>query len=399
MQRQNDSAPFIVSYQVGLERMVALVSLLFGMALISLIIFGTYERKIELPGYIFPEDGQVNIFSRLTGQIEYINITEQQYVKKGDSLFSISYERATPNGRSQERISDLIDKNGNSLNNDNKTIATRHNAQLQDLFRAMENKKKQIENIIGQINISKKSIDDRINMLARYETLVKEGYMSSILLTEKTNELNTARGAEENLKLQKLQLEKELFVLVGERNDSRQKFQIDTGLISRETIKNAKDAILSETSLHETFVAPVDGYVTGLMIKKGQYIDEKEIVLAIIPKNSKYLLEMNASSKDVAFIKENVNIKIMYDAFPYQKFGIHRGNIQTVSLASLPKSNGQDKDIEHYRIVATINEACIFAYGRCEKIKPGMKAKVLIPTEKRSIASWMFNPMYSLLGQ
>lgn len=395
----DDSAHYLVDYRSGAEKVIAFCSLLVAGCLVALVLFGTYERKVELTGFVFPENGQVNVSSRFPGQIEAIHVVDQQYVNKGTVLFDLSFEKATPSGNSQSQISELIKKTGSSLDSEYGAIWKRYKEQKANLSENVENKAQQIDSIKKQMEIADSSIKNLQSLVQTYDLLVQSKDISTNSWLEKRNELNVEKNKRENLNLQKLQLEKEVISLNGEARDLDQRIRMDSESANREAIKNSKEALLSEASLHETFIAPIDGYVTGLAIKNGQYIASGKVVLGIVPKESEFDLEMTAPSKDIAFIREKASIKILYDAFPYQKFGIYQGAVKTVSLSALPTSNEQDRDVERYRIVAKIHEPCVMAYGRCEGIKPGMKARVLIATESRSIASWIFNPMYSLVGQ
>jgi membrane fusion protein len=89
----------------------------------------------------------------------------------------------------------------------------------------------------------------------------------------------------------------------------------------------------------------------------------------------------------------------MYDAFPYQHFGTYRGKVVHVSQTILTSSDaaGPIKLSEpSYRVTAALEKFAIDAYGRTIPLQPDMHLKADIILEKRSLMSWLTNPLRTI---
>ena len=52
-----------------------------------------------------------------------------------------------------------------------------------------------------------------------------------------------------------------------------------------------------------------------------------------------------------------------------------------------------------YRVVVALRTQTVQAYGKAERLKPGMVLDADILGEKRSLIEWVFEPLYSLKGK
>ncbi len=53
----------------------------------------------------------------------------------------------------------------------------------------------------------------------------------------------------------------------------------------------------------------------------------------------------------------------------------------------------------YYRVVVSLGQQYITAYGRAESLRPGMLVDADILGESRRIIEWIFEPLYSVVGK
>lgn len=72
------------------EYVTASVLIIIAMMILSYLFFGTYTKKIELPGWLVAADGQTNVYTEYSGYVSALWVKEQQNVEKGQKLFEIT---------------------------------------------------------------------------------------------------------------------------------------------------------------------------------------------------------------------------------------------------------------------------------------------------------------------
>jgi membrane fusion protein len=145
--------------------------------------------------------------------------------------------------------------------------------------------------------------------------------------------------------------------------------------------------------------APTTGRVSTLQATVGQNAEPQRLQLEIIPQDSILQAELFLPARAVGFVEAGQPVRIMYDAFPYQHFGTYRAEVVKVSQTILTSSDvaGPIKLTEpSYRVTAALERPDIDAYGKAVALQPDMLLKADIILEKRSLISWLTNPLRSV---
>ena len=97
-------------------------------------------------------------------------------------------------------------------------------------------------------------------------------------------------------------------------------------------------------------------------------------------------------------MREGQDVRILYDAFPYQKFGTYRGRVLKVSETILTGNDVvgpiQLKE-PAYRVTAALERPDIDAYGQKIPLRPDMLLKADVILDKRALMSWLLDPLLS----
>jgi membrane fusion protein len=136
----------------------------------------------------------------------------------------------------------------------------------------------------------------------------------------------------------------------------------------------------------------------------GQTIDLNKPLATIAPSGSKLQANLFAKSRSVGFIKPGAKVLLRYQAFPYQKFGHHKGTVSSISRTALSSSEFStfihSTDGEPlYRIVVDLDSQYISAYGEKYSLHAGMMVDADILLEKRNLYEWILEPIFSLSGK
>ena len=92
-------------------------------------------------------------------------------------------------------------------------------------------------------------------------------------------------------------------------------------------------------------------------------------------------------------------MKLMYDAFPYQKFGLAGGQIIDVSPVALrPDEIGIATETPEllYKVRIKLTEQAMAAFGKSHSLQPGMELSADIILEERRVVDWLLEPLKSI---
>ena len=89
-----------------------------------------------------------------------------------------------------------------------------------------------------------------------------------------------------------------------------------------------------------------------------------------------------------------------YQAYPYQKFGHHRGTVIRISRSAVVATGNDGLDREpYYRVLVALDRQSILAYGNAEALRPGMRLDADILGERRKLYEWALEPLYAVRGR
>ena len=129
-----------------------------------------------------------------------------------------------------------------------------------------------------------------------------------------------------------------------------------------------------------------------------------------MPAGATLRAQLFAPSSAVGFVRPTQPVLLRYQAFPYQKFGHHAGQVLQVSrtplqaaeLASLPlpeslKAAPSAEPL--YRITVLLDEQAVQAYGQAQPLAAGMQLEADVLLDRRRLIEWIFEPLFSVAGK
>jgi membrane fusion protein len=120
--------------------------------------------------------------------------------------------------------------------------------------------------------------------------------------------------------------------------------------------------------------------------------------LEIIPLDSTLQAQLFFPTRAFGFVRPGQQVRILYDAFPYQKFGTYRGSVTKVSQTILTSNDATGPitlNEPAYRVTVAPERPDIDAYGLKMPLQPGMLLKADVILEKRSLMRWLLDPLLS----
>lgn len=390
----------------------SLMTILFlSITLLIILFFLFFEtaRKAQIYGLLVPTSGVIRVFPLQAGVIKEIRIKEGQFVREGQILFVLSSERSNVSAHSTETvISELLKQRRDSFRMELQQIqaqAKLRHASLQERLLGLRN---EIQRLDQQALMQQQRIFLSEQTLARFTELKATNYISTAKLQEQEAELLDQRQRLLEIERTRSATQRDLANTEIEDQEIVVQALRDENSMRRNISTLEQDLTENESRREIPIKARQSGAVTTITANIGQSISSTTLLALILPEGSNLEAEMYVPSRAVGFIKSGMTAELRYQAFPYQKFGLHAARVREVATTSvrpeeLPTSAGALPGIASsepiYRIRLELGQQTIRAYGSAMPLRSGMLVDASIVLERRKLYEWVLEPLFSVSGR
>ena len=367
--------------------------------LLCFLTIAQYARKETVIGYLTPTFGTAKIFVPQQGFIKKLHVKEGQEVAEGDPLLTVVTSQISANGDdvnatvlavlAQQR--DVVER---QIAAEERRTASEHD-RLTSTIKGIEGETAQLED---QRNIQNERLMLSESFVSTGAKLSASGALPPIELKRREQ---AALEQRQNL----ASLDQHITARRTQLTDARHTLE-QLPIVAAERIRVLRNDLSSieqrvaEVDGRRAYVikAPTSGRVSTLQATVGQIADPRHMQLEIIPLDSTLQAELFFPTRAFGFVRPGQQVRILYDAFPYQKFGTYRGSVRKVSHTILT-SNDTTGPITlkepAYRVTVALERPDIDAYGLKMPLQPDMLLKADVVLEQRSLMKWLLGPVLS----
>ncbi len=179
--------------------------------------------------------------------------------------------------------------------------------------------------------------------------------------------------------------------IAHEREASQMRHTYETAQLRLEQARKRIDRTLEAES--DLILAPESGIVTQVMVNAmGQVISKGQALIALAPASAPVVAEVMVLNKDVGLLKPGQLVKLKYDAYAFQNFGIKRGWLTSISPdAVIDESVGTI-----FKCVVELEENTMRVKGYDKPLMFGMKGTAEIMTDRQSVLLMLLSPLRQL---
>ncbi|HTM79919.1 HlyD family secretion protein [Asticcacaulis sp.] len=143
------------------------------------------------------------------------------------------------------------------------------------------------------------------------------------------------------------------------------------------------------------------GEVTNIQVRVGEVVAGNQTMGLVVPDGirSAQRAELWVPSRAVGFIRPGNTVRVMFDAFPYQTFGVGKGRVVDVSSAPLMPNElpiPLETKEQMYRVVVALDGDALTAYGRKRVLLPGMRLTADVVLDEKSFLDWLLDPLLAI---
>lgn len=357
----------------------------------------TMPEKVTAQFVLVPVRGADPVKATRGGIVAEVLASEGQAVNKGDVLVTLRSETAGDRTAEMQTVQTRLAGAGESVVNARLRNEQQRLADEQEIRRLADRVKHldvQIANKRRQLALTKQMTDS-------YEKLYREGIASQAQLiakqledSELTSEIERLMADQNDTRAEHEKWRLEMWSRQTEFRENERKFKEETK--TNEIRAGALQAALVNTDGNQVrLIAPCTGTILKLRVRdSGAVVGDGETVAELACGGEQLVAELTVPEAGVGKLKLEQGVKLKYDAFPYQRYGVMGGRLTWLSPAKA--ANSESETAQSFKARVELNDKDITIKGQPRKFAPGMSGTAEIVVGKRTLISYVFEPIRQL---
>lgn len=346
------------------------------------------------PFSLTPVSGTDPVRASHGGTVTEVRVAEGQAVAKASPLFVI---RSDPIG---DRSAELRTLRAQLSGADARATNERHQYESQRRADVQEEGRLQsrLANLTRTNELKKKQLTLSRELAERYRKGVDRGAVSSSEYTAPqleadrlAVELEESEGEREGTQAALNKLLHEVAARRAEYQELKRSLAEATEEINIRIAALDKELTLSAGN-ELSVQAPCTGTVIRLKVNApGAVVQSGDVLGELACSEQRLQGELTVPQSGVALIKPGQGVKLLYDAFPYQRYGVRYGTVRWVGPAGVDA-----RDSTAFRALIDVDPKPVRIKGQPRPLMPGMGGKAHVLVGRRSLISYAFEPLRQL---
>lgn len=375
-------------------------------SIVLFLVFGDYTRRTRVIGQLVPNSGLLTLTAPIAGVVGSVSVQEGDAVVRGSNLALIQVPAAS------SRTANLTDALGGRITERADAVEHSYAAQSDQLTAREQGLRAQIVAARAEsqaLHSEQLTRDAQVALgtesLKRVRQLREKQFVTAAQVQQQETQwleqkaaVQVLQRARATLARQTATLQQELAELPAQREVLASAQRRDRAILTQEGLETEArgDAVVR---------APLDGRVTALLGLTGQNVQRGQALLTLLPAASALEAHLLVPSRAIGFIAPGDHVLLRYQAFPYQKFGQGKGQVLRVSRSALSQGETAALAVSAasaeplYRVVVTLDQQTVRAFGNDEALKPGMLLEADVLGESRKLWEWVLEPLFTVSGR
>ena len=377
--------------------------------ILLLLVVGNYTRKARITGWLMPEAGMIRVFAPQPGVVAQIKVSEGRSVKQGEPLLVLSGEiHSDPDTATKTEVVNRLQDRRDSLNTDLQTqqqLFAQQRIELSNRLAAIGDSQL---HVTRELALLQKRVQLAGQTLRRGQALRSQDLISMVRFEQIEQDSLDLETKLETVRREQSTLAQDRAVTEGALQQLPLRRETQLGTIKRDVFSVEQQLAEAESQRQVVITAPQDGVVTGIQTETGGSVSLNTPLMSVVP--SDHVLEalLYGPSRAIGFVHAGQHVLLRYQAYPYQKFGVHDGVVTSVSktavnpaeftqqLSGLAAVYGPTEPL--YRISVQLKKQTVLAYGVETPLQPGMQLDADVMIDNRRLIEWIFDPLFTITG-
>lgn len=142
--------------------------------------------------------------------------------------------------------------------------------------------------------------------------------------------------------------------------------------------------------------APANGIVFELPIERtGAVVQPTQMLAQIAPENTPLILRAQMPSQETGFLRQGMPVKLKFDAYPFQDYGVVEGTLSKISPDSKIQETPQG-NIEVFEVEVILDRWYIQNGNKLINLTAGQTATAEVITRQRRLIDFLLDPLKQL---
>lgn len=359
----------------------------------------SYARKETVSGWLIPPAGLIRQSAQNGGVIQALHVQEGEVVKAGQPIATVRLSQTLAAGDSYNLLAEAY-RAQRSASEDHAAAAR----EMLDAERlALERQRSALAQELGEARRRVSLQRERLRLaqaeVSRAEPIAEKGFLPGSELEARRSAALQADQTLSEMTATSLSLERQIAEVVARLRSIP--IDVRTAQAEARSAEAGIDQQLTQAQSQSTYVvtASVAGRVAALPAALGQAMNAGGVVAILTPVDAALEAELYVPSRAAGFVRSGQEVRLMYQAFPFQKFGAGDAHVVSVSRTVLAPAEvqmpGSTIDEPVFRVRAKLSRTSVAAYGDSFPLQPGMLLNADIIIERRSLIEWLLDPLYA----
>lgn len=366
----------------------------------SALIFATvarYSRKETVIGSLVTTTGSQPLVAMRSGVVDQVLAREGDMVTAGSPIVRFSFDVLSNTGESLTAMRRLAVEEESEANTGQQEARIRA---LDSQVEELDLRSAGIVADLDQLKLDHEIAEQRVKLaseaLAAAATLHGSGLMATPQLRQREEAVLNTRQQQGALRREDRTLRSQLEQSTAQRRRLiAERQEIAAGTVGENARQRERRAeLLGQEG--QLLASRTSGRIASLQVRPGASVQAGQTIGVIVPTGAELEAELWVPSRAVGFLREAGEVRLLYDAYPYQRFGAHRGRVKYVSRAATNPGDIQpalDVAEPMYRVLVTLDQQSLLADGRRANLAPGMRLTADLVLDERPLLIWLLDPI------
>lgn len=368
-------------------------------ALAILVTLGTYASHERTAGSLVSSLGLLPVSPRNAGTVTRVWVVEGQHVRRGDPLIEVSQEQTSTG------LSDLYADIGgqlkfklSKLQNDREQTPSQYSSKRQALQTKAASLDSQLAQLQAQTSLQRQRSEASMSLYQQWTRLAVTGLVSKLQVLQQRDSTLQIQATVRELERQVLDLRQQRAAVQADIENVSRESSARLNEIDRSIADVNRELAQNETSKAFVIRAPGDGVINNILINVGQAVTAGQQLGNVVPTGASLRAELWLPSKAIGFVERGDRVVLRYEAFPYQRFGQHRGTVEDASTVAVDPSTlthvlGKQADEARFRVFVKLDEQAIQLVTGSRPLMAGMSLEADITLQRRPLIDWLLDPL------
>ncbi|MGK2911684.1 MAG: HlyD family efflux transporter periplasmic adaptor subunit, partial [Sphingobium sp.] len=370
-------------------RLVVAVIFVTAMLAAFIVALTPLARRATVAGSLVPTGGLVRIAAEAGGVIDAVHVTEGDDVLGRQPVVTFRSTTAIRGQDSFETVSALLEAGQDAdtdrfssrsaaLEQEQRSLIERGQLVLASLEQAEARRLVQAD----QMTLAQDSLD-------RAELIAAKGFLPRSDLDGRKNAILALRLSATDLRERILSLRREQL----EISARLETIPLEQKAVRAEATSTRTQSALQDVNLRQvsafSITAPVAGRLTAVPARPGASVSAGDALAYLIPRGNRLNAELLVPSRAIGLIEEGQPVRIKYQAFPHQRFGVALGTVRMISRSPIPPAElgvaQTDPSEPMFRVIVDLKTQDIGVGDRRLSLMPGALLQADIEVERTSM--------------